>query len=129
MSTRYDLWMMYGFPITAMTLKIPTSPGETAPTLREWFDETKKKIITKDGDSVCLEYFGWMNGSRAVPFIGVDVASENNIGEAEVPGTSLGKEPGSWLKPPTRQIPIIEMYRKRLGCTENVGFYLMLRAG
>jgi len=128
MSTSYDLWMMYGFPVTDMTLKIPTPPGGTAPSLREWFEETQEK--RKDGGNlVCLEYFGWMGGNRAVPFIGIKVASENGIDEAEVPGASLGKEPKLWLKPPKEEDPIIEMYRRKLGCTEDIGFYLMLRAG
>jgi hypothetical protein len=56
------------------------------------------------GNTVCLEYFGWMDGNRAVPFIGVKAASENGIDEAEVPVASLGEHLSPFARfEPTRR--------------------------
>lgn len=131
MSTSYDLWLMYGFPVTHTTLTVPTRLGERAPTLSDWVDEWK---ANHPDSLVVLNHFGWLNDDqyRDVPFIGVQIGSERDIRRGEIPGTRLGGSL-SWGDPDAEEDAGLREIQRVLGCAEDpefsIGFYMMLRAG
>jgi len=131
MSTSYDLWLMYGFPVTHTTLTVPTRLGERAPTLGDWVDEWK---ADHPDSLVGLNHFGWLNDDQYmdVPFIGVEIRSKRDIRRGEIPGTRLGGSL-SLGDPAAEEDASLRELQRVLGCAEDtvyaIGFYMMLRAG
>lgn len=131
MSTSYDLWLMYGFPVTHTTLLIPTKLGKRAPSLYDWFVEWRDE---HPDTQVMLDHFGWLNDDsyKDVPFIGVPIGSEKDIRRGEIPGTLFGSTPG-WIEPPTDEDEALLWLQETLGCDGDdrysIGFYMMLKAG
>lgn len=124
MGAGYHLHLVYGFPVTHTKLEVPTRLGQTAPSLFDWFEVWRRD---HPDSMLCCQHFGWMS-KDPVPFIGVPVASERNIGEAEVPGARIGAH-ADWIKVPEDEKPFLESLRTTLGCDEPIGFYMMLQVG
>lgn len=124
MGASVDLWLLYGFPVTHTTLQVPTKLGDRAPTLHDWFEQWMKEY---PNSSVEIGNYGWMGSNRVVPFIGVKVGNECNLREAEFPGTRLGTTL-DWIKPPD-EMTLLKEFQVALGCTEDIGFYMMLHIG
>lgn len=126
MGTNHNLLLMYGFFVHDPDIRIPTRLGESAPTLREFFETLK--VEHNVSERIELLHAGRMSNDP-VPFIGIVIERANDVlrsdtSALEMPrnrvnsefyreNLSVDEEHLSWL-------------RKQLGCQGDIRTYVLL---